>query len=200
MPDPATESVARSDPGNRLEQAARSSGRKRDDARFVFSLMDWTNHTHSMGEFLKKIQSSWDIMPLAGQITVPFLSLQSEGEGENASRAAQAFFEALTCEKKHIVLKAENGADQHCAMNNIEFASDLVYPWFQKVLAERTQPLAVNEKGGFIVSFFIHACGITRRNSAPGSRVFDTIYTKVSISDRFSASSYIGPPVRKSTA
>ena len=109
--------------------------RKRDDARFVFSLMDWTNHTHSMGEFIKKIQSSWDIMPLAGKITVPFLSLQSEGEGENASRAAQAFFEALTCEKKHIVFKVENGADQHCAMNNIEFASDLVYPWFLKVLA-----------------------------------------------------------------
>ena len=111
--------------------------RKRDDARFVFSLMNWTNHTHTMGEFLKKIQSSWDILPLAGQIAVPFLSLQSEGEGEHASRAAQAFFQALTCEKKHIVFKTENGADQHCTMNNIEFASDVVYPWFQKVLAEK---------------------------------------------------------------
>ena len=54
--------------------------RKRDDARFIFSLMDWTNDTRSFGEFMKKIQSNWDIMPLAGHITVPFLSLQSEGK------------------------------------------------------------------------------------------------------------------------
>jgi len=109
--------------------------KKRDDARFVFSLMDWTNGTHSFGEFMKKIQDRWDIMPLAGQITAPFLSLQSEGEGANASRAAQTFYQALTCEKEHIVFKAENGADQHCTMNNIQFAADVIYPWFQRTLA-----------------------------------------------------------------
>ncbi len=97
--------------------------------------MDWTNHTRSMGEFLKKIQNTWDILPLAGQISVPFLSLQSEGEGENASRAALSFYQALTCEKSHIVFKVENGADQHRTMNNLEFASDILYPWFRKVLA-----------------------------------------------------------------
>ena len=85
--------------------------RKREDARFVFSMMDWTNGTHSFGEFMKKIQGDWDIMPLAAQITVPFLSLQSEGEGEHASRAAQAFYDALTCEKKHVVFRTGNGAD-----------------------------------------------------------------------------------------
>jgi hypothetical protein len=73
-------------------------------------------------------------MPLAGQITAPFLSLQSEGEGENASRAAQAFYDALNCEKKHIVFRSENGADQHCTMNNIQYATDIIYPWFKKVL------------------------------------------------------------------
>ncbi len=108
--------------------------KKRDDARFVFSLMDWTNGTHSMGEFLKKIQKNWDIMPLAGQITVPFLSLQSEGEGENASKAAEAFYQALTCDKRHVVFKTENGADQHCTLNNLEFAADVIYHWFQQVL------------------------------------------------------------------
>jgi hypothetical protein len=108
--------------------------KKREDARFVFSLMDWTNGTQSMGEFFKKIQGSWDIMPLAGQITVPFLSIQSEGEGENASKAAETFYEALKCEKKHVVFKAENGADQHCTMNNIQLLADVLYPWFQKVM------------------------------------------------------------------
>jgi hypothetical protein len=109
--------------------------KKRDDARFVFSLMDWTNGTRSMGEFFKKIQNNWDILPLAGQITVPFLSLQSEGEGENAIKAAEDFYKALTCEKERIIFKSENGADQHCTLNNLEFASDIIYPWFLKVLA-----------------------------------------------------------------
>ncbi len=108
--------------------------KKRDDARFVFSLMDWTNNTRSFGEFMKKIQCDWDIMPLAGHITAPFLSLQSEGEGEKASRAAEAFYDALQCEKKHVVFKTENGADQHCTMNNIQFAADVIYPWFKEVL------------------------------------------------------------------
>ncbi|CAG0927713.1 hypothetical protein TFLX_00574 [Thermoflexales bacterium] len=108
--------------------------KKREDARFVFSLMYWTNHVTSMGEFYKKIQNSWDIMPLARDIRVPFLSLQSEGEGQNASRAAESFFEALTCEKKHIVFKMENGADQHCTLNNLEYVADVIYPWFLRVL------------------------------------------------------------------
>jgi hypothetical protein len=110
------------------------TAKKRDDARFVFSLMNWTNGTHSFGEFMKKIQDRWDIMPLAGQITAPFLSLQSEGEGENASRATQSFYDALTCEKKHLVFKTENGADQHCTMNNLQFAADVIYLWFNKML------------------------------------------------------------------
>ena len=107
----------------------------REDARFVFSLMDWTNRTSSPGEFFKKIQGVWDIMPLAGQITVPFLSLQSEGEGENASRAAEVFYEALSCQKKHVIFRAYNGADQHCTLNNLQLAADVLYPWFRKVLA-----------------------------------------------------------------
>jgi hypothetical protein len=109
--------------------------RKRADARFVFSLMDWTNGTRGMGEFFKKIQADWDIMPLAGRITAPFLSLQSEGEGENAAAAAETFYNALTCDKEHVVFRTENGADQHCTLNNLQLASDVIYPWFRKVLA-----------------------------------------------------------------
>jgi len=108
--------------------------KKREDARFVFSLMDWTNNTRSPGEFFKKIQKDWDIEALAGQISVPFLSLQSEGEGENASKAAETFYELLKCDKKQVVFKTENGADQHCTLNNIQFAADVLYPWFHKVL------------------------------------------------------------------
>ena len=108
--------------------------RKREDARFVFSLMQWTNHSDSVGEFFKKIQNTWDITPLAGRIAVPFLSLQSEGEGENASRAALAFFEALRCEKKHVVFTSKNGADQHCTLNNLQVLADVLYPWFRKAL------------------------------------------------------------------
>jgi len=108
--------------------------KKREDARFVCSLMDWTNHTQSVGEFFKKIQRDWDIMPLATKITVPFLALQSEGEGENASRAARSFYETLRCEKEEVSFKTENGADQHCTLNNLELAADILYPWFKRVL------------------------------------------------------------------
>ena len=73
-------------------------------------------------------------MPLVDKINIPFLSLQSEGEGENAVKAAESFFDALNCEKKHILFKSENGADQHCTLNNLEYAADVIYPWFQKVL------------------------------------------------------------------
>jgi hypothetical protein len=108
--------------------------RKREDARFVFSLMDWTNGTSGPGEFFKKIQGAWDILPLAERIEAPFLSLQSEGEGRNASRAAENFYRALKCDKRHLVFRTENGADMHCAMNNIQLAADVLYPWFKKKL------------------------------------------------------------------
>jgi len=67
------------------------------------------------------------------------------------------------CEKRHIVLKAENGADQHCALNNIEHASDIVYPWFQKVLVR--QPHCSNPwlAGIVMVGIDFAIIGLVRR-------------------------------------
>ncbi|CAG0927705.1 2,6-dihydropseudooxynicotine hydrolase [Thermoflexales bacterium] len=100
---------------------------------WIASLMNWTNGTKTFGEFLVKTKGL-DNLPLAEKISIPFLSLQSEGEGELARRAAQEFFERLPGDKLHITFKGENGADQHCALNNLQFAADVVYPWFQKKL------------------------------------------------------------------
>jgi pimeloyl-ACP methyl ester carboxylesterase len=114
-----------------------ASALKKDSLmKWFSSLMTWTNGTKSLGEVLVKVRG-FDNMPLAPRITQAFLSMQSEGEGELSMRHAKDFFDLLPGEKRHVSLRAENGADQHCALNNVHHAAAVAYPWFRKALDAR---------------------------------------------------------------
>jgi len=70
---------------------------------------------------------------LEDRITCPTLCVSAVGEGEEPVTQAQAFYNALTCPKEFYSLTVEDGADNHCGLNNIVHTSSVVYDWIKNV-------------------------------------------------------------------
>jgi pimeloyl-ACP methyl ester carboxylesterase len=71
---------------------------------------------------------------LEHRITCPTLCVSAVGEGEEAVAQAHAFYNALTCPKEFYSLTVEDGADNHCGLNNIVHASSVICDWLKHVL------------------------------------------------------------------
>lgn len=70
---------------------------------------------------------------LEHRITCPTLCVSAVGEGEEPVEQARAFYNAITCPKEFYSLTVEDGADNHCGLNNIVHASSVVYDWVRQV-------------------------------------------------------------------
>ena len=70
---------------------------------------------------------------LEHRITCPTLCVSAVGEGEEPVEQARAFYNAITCPKEFYSLTVEDGADNHCSLNNIVHASSVVYDWVRQV-------------------------------------------------------------------
>jgi len=68
------------------------------------------------------------------RITCPTLCVSAVGEGEEPVEQAHAFYNAITCPKEFYSLTVEDGADNHCGLNNIVHTSSVVYDWIRQVL------------------------------------------------------------------
>jgi len=70
---------------------------------------------------------------LERRITCPTLCVSAMGEGEEPVEQSRAFYNALTCPKLFYSLMVEDGADNHCGLNNIVHTSSVVYDWVKHV-------------------------------------------------------------------
>jgi len=70
---------------------------------------------------------------LEHRITCPTLCVSPVGEGDEPVEQAHAFYSALTCPKEFYSLTVEDGADNHCGLNNIVHTSSVVYDWVRHV-------------------------------------------------------------------
>jgi pimeloyl-ACP methyl ester carboxylesterase len=70
---------------------------------------------------------------LEDRITCPTLCVSAVGEGEEAVAQARAFYNALTCPKEFYSLTVEDGADNHCGLNNIVHTSSAIHDWIKHV-------------------------------------------------------------------
>jgi len=73
---------------------------------------------------------------LEDRITCPTLCVSAVGEGEEPVAQAHAFYNALTCPKEFYSLTVEDGADNHCGLNNIVHTSSVVYDWLRHVFRQ----------------------------------------------------------------
>ena len=73
---------------------------------------------------------------LVGRITVPVLSISSDGESPVQRAQTAAFHERLDVPRKRFHrLAVADGADAHCGVNNIALTSSIAYDWLAEALA-----------------------------------------------------------------
>jgi len=95
----------------------------------------WTTGAASLGEFLR-LTRAFALGDLVGRITVPVLSISSDGESPVQRAQAAAFHERLDVPRKRFHrLAVADGADAHCGVNNIALTSSIAYDWLAEALA-----------------------------------------------------------------
>ena len=87
----------------------------------------------SLFEMMKRFKD-YTLHGLEDRITCPTLCVSAVGEGEGAVEQARAFYNAITCPKEFYSLTVEDGADNHCGLNNIVHTSSVIYDWIKHVL------------------------------------------------------------------
>jgi pimeloyl-ACP methyl ester carboxylesterase len=80
--------------------------------------------------------SAYDLRPFLGRIACPTLSLAGEGEGEVMVRQAREFHESIASSDKriHFFTLAQDGSDDHCQLDNITRAMQVVFDWLDERL------------------------------------------------------------------
>ncbi len=83
--------------------------------------------------------SAYDLRPHLDRICCPVLSLAGEGEGEIMLRQAREFHEGIASVDKtlYVFTLGRDGSDDHCQLDNLSRAMQVVFDW----LDERLSPL-----------------------------------------------------------
>ena len=84
----------------------------------------------SLFELMQRFRD-YTLSGLVDRITCPTLCVSAVGEGEEAVEQARAFYNALKCPKEFYSLTVEDGADNHCGLNNIVHTSSVIYDWIK---------------------------------------------------------------------
>jgi pimeloyl-ACP methyl ester carboxylesterase len=80
--------------------------------------------------------SGYDLKPFLDRITCPVLSLSGEGDGEVMLRQAREFYEGIASPYKrlHVFSLEKDGPDDHCQLDNITRAMQVVFDWLDERL------------------------------------------------------------------
>jgi pimeloyl-ACP methyl ester carboxylesterase len=76
---------------------------------------------------------SYTLAGLERKITCPLLSIAGEGEGPLMMGLGHAFYEKLTCPKTERVVRALEGGEAHCTMNNPSLKHQIEFDWLDEV-------------------------------------------------------------------
>ncbi len=76
---------------------------------------------------------AFTIVGREGEITCATLSLVGEGEGEEAQKQTDTFFQNVSGLKAKRVFTAAEGADAHCQVGNQPLASGVVLAWLKEI-------------------------------------------------------------------
>ncbi|QBI19876.1 alpha/beta fold hydrolase [Egibacter rhizosphaerae] len=98
--------------------------------------MMWTSGAQSPGEAITGLRR-FRLGALETEITVPVLSLWSEGEGEAVRRRAEALQRTAPAPTTLTHLVAADGADGHCGVGNVVHTAGLVYDWLDRTLSHQ---------------------------------------------------------------
>jgi pimeloyl-ACP methyl ester carboxylesterase len=85
----------------------------------------------SIAEFFDAAET-FNLWGLESQITCPFLSVTTEGDGRKTIEAHR-FFELLTCDKAERVISEAEGGEAHCGINNSALKQQIEFDWLDTV-------------------------------------------------------------------
>jgi pimeloyl-ACP methyl ester carboxylesterase len=79
---------------------------------------------------------SYSLAGLEGKITCPLLYIAGEAEGPLMMNLGHKCFEKLTCPKTERVLRAADGAEAHCTLNNTSLKHQIEFDWLDDVFKQ----------------------------------------------------------------
>ena len=96
---------------------------------------EWQTGAKDLGEALEKFKHyRVDVE----QIACPTLCLVGDGEDQTFKTQTHLCHERLRSPKKLIAFSAEQGADAHCQANNLPYAHQVMFDWFDEILSGRS--------------------------------------------------------------
>jgi pimeloyl-ACP methyl ester carboxylesterase len=75
----------------------------------------------------------YSLAGLEGEITCPLLSIAGEAEGPLMIGLGHAFYEKLTCPKTERLVRAVEGGEAHCTLNNPSLKHQIEFDWLDDV-------------------------------------------------------------------
>ncbi len=94
---------------------------------------EWQTGAKNLGEALEKFKSfKVDVE----RVTCPTLCMVGEGEDQTFKTQTQLCYERLHSPKKLLSFSKEQGADAHCQANNLQYAHERMFNWFDEILAK----------------------------------------------------------------
>lgn len=91
----------------------------------------WANGVDTFADYLRAI-ARYDAHDLASHVACPVLVVQGEGEGDVPRRMAEQFVQRLTAPTRYRLLRAQDGADNHCGLGNLRHAHQTMYDWLDE--------------------------------------------------------------------
>ena len=109
-------------------------------APMVRAMLEYSLWTWGFSSFSEELDSedfnACDIREDLHRITCLTLALVGEDEGEMMISQVQEFYEGVGSQEKemHILTMAEDGSEDHCQLDNIARAQQVMFPWLDRVL------------------------------------------------------------------
>jgi hypothetical protein len=67
------------------------------------------------------------------EIKCPLLYIGGEAEGPMMLAAGHDFYKKLTCPKNERIVRAMEGGEAHCTINNLSLKSQIEFDWLDEV-------------------------------------------------------------------
>jgi pimeloyl-ACP methyl ester carboxylesterase len=75
----------------------------------------------------------YSLAGLESQITCPLLFIAGEGEGTLMYAAGREFYKKLTCPKAERLVRAVDGGEAHCTLNNPSLKHQIEFDWLDDI-------------------------------------------------------------------